>query len=520
MDRQDRQTGALSRDTEPVKLAGRYRLTEVISRGGFADMWQAEDEVLGRTVAVKMLRPEAASEGATKRLFRVEALAAARLTHANITSVFDTGEHGGAPFLVMEYLGGGSLRDILTNGAIHPLRAAEWAAEICSALAQAHQSGIVHGDLRPENVLFTEGGHLKVSDFAIARAAVNTRSAGSNTGSTSAYACPEPNPDFRGDLYSLGVVLFESLVGVTPDKAATPGAGKSAPAIPRPGQIRPGIPMELDAAVLKLLSADPARRFPSALSVRSTLESLVDEAQPPARHAAPQGSARTSVSAPAPQISTHESRPAHTQSVPRTAPVRTAPRQSFLRTEGKWLLLIVFLAAAVGAVLAFPGLRPELPGSEVPPERPEASTPLQVVRSFDFDPPPGDNRENTARIPAAFDKDPATSWATSSYKTADFGRLKDGVGIAFDLGTVRKLSGIKVSSVAGGWQASLRSSDDGTTWSAPGAGMTAGADQVFAAEGEHRYWMVWITSLVKTPGEGTTDNVFAVAIKEIEALGN
>lgn len=515
MDRQDRQTGALSRATEPVKLAGRYRLTVVISRGDFADMWQAEDEVLGRTVAVKMLRPEAASEGATKRLFRVEALAAARLTHANITSVYDTGEHEGAPFLVMEYLGGGSLRDILANGAIHPLRAAEWAAEICSALAQAHQCGIVHGDLRPENVLFTEGGHLKVSDFAIARAAVNTRSAGLNTGSNSAYACPEPNPDFRGDLYSLGVVLFESLVGVTPDKAATPGAGGSAPAIPRPGQLRPGIPMELDAAVLKLLSADPAGRFPSALSVRSALERLVDEAQPPARHPAPQGPARAGVSAPPPHISRRESRPAPTQSVP-----RTAPRQSFLRTEGKWLLLMVFIAAAVGGVLAFPGLRPQLPGSNGPPEPRGAPAPIPVVRSFDYDPPPGDNRENTARIPAAFDKNPATSWATSSYRTADFGRLKDGVGIAFDLGTARKLTGVRVSSVTGGWQGSLRSSDDGATWSAPGAGVSAGAEQVFAAEGEHRYWMVWITSLVKTAGEGTAGNPFAVAIKEIEALGN
>lgn len=503
MDRQDRQTGALSRETEPIKLAGRYRLTSVISRGGFVDMWQAEDEVLGRTVAVKMLRPEAASEGATKRLFRVEALAAARLTHANITSVFDTGEHEGAPFLVMEYLGGGTLRDILGNGAIHPLRAADWAAEICSALAHAHQSGIVHGDIRPENVLFTEGGHLKVSDFAIARAAVSTKGGSPDTGSNSAYACPESNPDFRGDLYSLGVVLFESLVGATPDRAAFPGTEGGPPTIPSPGQLRPGIPMELDAAVLKLLSIDPARRFPSALSVRSTLERLVDEAQPAAKPVVSPGAA------------------APTQSVPRAATravaTRPAPRQSFLRTEGKWLLLIAFIAAAVGAVLAFPGLFPELPFVDDAPKQEAASAPIQVVRFFDFDPPPGDRQENTARIPNAFDKNPSTSWATVSYKTADFGRLKPGVGIAFDLGTARQLSGIKASSVTGGWQASIRTSEDGTTWSAPGAGETAGTDHVFAAGGEHRYWMIWITRLVKTPGEGTSDNVFAVAIQEIEA---
>lgn len=527
MDRQDRQTGPLSRDAEPVKLAGRYRLTSEISRGGFADMWRAEDEVLGRTVAVKMLRPEALSDGATKRLFRVEALAAARLTHANITSIFDTGEHEGTPFLVMEYLGGGSLRDVLTNGAINPLRAAEWAADICSALAHAHQGGIIHGDIRPENVLFTEGGHLKVSDFAIARAAGSVMSSGT-PGSPSAYACPENNPDARGDLYSLGVVLYESLVGATPDRTATPGEGGLAPTLTRPGQLRPGIPIQLDAAVVKLLSVDPARRFQSALSARSTLERLVDDAQPAVPKPDPQaGTSRTAT--PRVRPSHAAPRPTSPKSAPpraagassRSVSSRPASRQSFMRTEGRWLLpTILIIAAAVGVVLAFPSIRPILPfGNDAPADK-KVVAPVQIVRSFDFDPPPGDGRENTSRIPAAFDRNPSTAWATSSYKTSDFGRLKDGVGIAFDLGAARELSAVKVSSVTGGWQASLRFSEDGTTWSAPETGTSVGTDHSFQASGLHRYWMIWITELVRTPGEGTTQNGFAVAINEIEAQEN
>lgn len=471
--------------TGPVKLVGRYRLTSVIGRGGLTDLWRAEDEVLGRTVAVKMLRTRAVSDGAIKRLFRVEALAAARLSHANITSVFDSGEHQGVPFLVMEYLGGGSLREVLEKGPIHPLRAAEWGAQICSALAYAHQAGIVHGDIRPENILFTEAGHLKVSDFAIARAASGGAAAQAAGGARSIYSCPEPDPDGRGDLYSLGVVLFECLAGQTPQKGAPDGTA----AVSRPGSLRPGIPVELDAAVLKLLAPDPAQRFPSALSLGSTLERLIDD-----------------------------TRPAPPARVPRPAvPPDASARPTFLRTEGRWLFpTILVIAAAIGLALALPSIRQNLPGLRFTNPAPgPAGAPVRVVRAFDFDPPPGDARENSGRVPFAFDSDPSTTWATSSYRTADFGRLKEGVGIAFDLGAPAELSGVRVLSSAGGWRGGVRFSDDGVNFSPAPAGVTAGQDQVFETAGSHRYWMIWITRLAQTPGEGTTDNPFTVAIREI-----
>ncbi|MGQ0678978.1 MAG: protein kinase domain-containing protein [Actinomycetota bacterium] len=575
MDLHDRRPATVNaRSGSQTKVAGRYRLNSSISRGGFTDLWKAEDEVLGRTVALKIMRPEAVTDGAIKRLFRVEALAAARLTHSNIISVFDTGEDEGTPFLVMEYLGGGSLRDVLDNGPINPLRAAQWAGEICSALAHAHQAGIVHGDIRPENVLFTETGHLKVSDFAIARAASGAaRGRGPATGPTSAYACPENDPDARGDLFSLGVVLFECLAGSTPDQVALPDA-EGVLRVPRPGQLRKGVPMELDAAVLKLLSPDPGRRYQNALTLRSTLEALVDEAQQssadpsppaPARRrlespprtepaagpepgAAPsgrsvRGSGGGQAAGPEPGAApSGRSGPAGTGSgggqaggtEPGAAPsgragpvgpggrTRNTPAaskgDSFLRTEGRWLLpALALIAGAVLVALNLPGLGIDLPSfgedagaQELPP--------LRIERSFDYDPPPGDGKENSARIPRAFDGNPETTWATSSYRTADFGRLKPGVGVAFDLGTSRELSAVEVTSVVGGWRGTIRFSDDGTSWSAPSNERTASSGEIFPVSGSHRYWMLWITELVRTPGEGTADNPFAVAIRQIKPL--
>ena len=514
MDLHDRPASALSevdRTPDPVvKLAGRYRLTSLISRGGLADIFKAEDEVLGRPVVAKLLRPELL-DGAIKRLFRVEALAAARLSHSNIISVFDTGEHEGVPFLVMEYLGGGSLREILDNGPIHPLRAAEWGGDVCAALAHAHQAGIVHRDIRPENILFTETGHLKVTDFAIAKAALGSPEvAGSATGANSAYACPERDPDGRGDLYSLGVVLFECLVGVTPDRAqahAEPEGGP--PAVPRPGSLRPGIPMELDAAVLKLLARDPAKRFPSAQALRSTLLGLLEDlAPPPAPAPAPQPPATR-----APQRRAEAARAGAAE------PPARAPREGFLRTEGRWLLpTLLVIAAAVAVALMVPSVRSGIDRVINAPGEDARGSPVQIARGFDYDPPPGDGRENSERAGQAFDGNQSTTWSTTSYRTADFGRLKDGVGLAFDLGSARELSGVRVTSVAGGWEGSLLFSEDGRTWSSPGEGETVDSDHTFQAGGTHRYWMVWITNLVRTPGEGTSENVYAVAIREVEPL--
>lgn len=497
--------------------------------------------MLGRAVAAKILRPQLVSDPAIKRLFRKEAVAAARLTHSNIVSVFDTGEHDGAPFIVMEYLGGGSLRDRLEKGPLAPEVVAQIGADACAALGHAHKMGIIHGNIRPENVLFTEGGHLKVSDFAIARAALaNPRLTDPDgTFSSSDYAAPElatgSAADARSDLYALAAILYECLVGMTPGAAARAAAaelpeGGDRPPTPGPKDLRPEVPDDLDMAIIGALQRNPSARFQTARALEKSLRPLAGgRAALPAAHSAPPRARRTrtpqgasgsggetqltGAAAPPPAPARRELTDA-----PRR-PVAPATGDSFLRTEGRWLLpTILVIAAAAAIVFSIPSLRTGI-GNVVAPQEQEEAQPLEVSRAFAYDPPPGDGEETTRRLPQAVDGDPDTSWATSSYSRAKFGGLKDGVGIYFDLGRAEELAGIKVSSVAGGWQATVRVSDDGRSWSDPGSSETVGADHTFDTSlGAHRYWMIWITRLVETPGEGTAANSWVVAIREIEPL--
>jgi hypothetical protein len=524
-----------------VKLAGRYLLTSKIARGGLADFWRCEDEVLGRPVAAKILRPQLVSDPTIKRLFRKEAVAAARLTHSNIVSVFDTGEHDGAPFIVMEYLGGGSLRDRLDRGPLEPDVVAQIGADACAALGHAHKVGIIHGNIRPENVLFTEGGHLKVSDFAIAKAALaNPRLTDPDgTFSSSEYAAPElasgSEADARSDLYALAVILYECLVGMTPSAAARAAAAElpatgERPPTPSPKDLRPDVPDDLDMAIIGSLQRNPAARFQTARALERALRPLAgSRATPPAAPPAPPRTRKARPSPPAgggggeTQLTgaagpAPDPAPQGLRDVPR-APAHRAKGDSFLRTEGRWLLpTILVIAAAAAIVFSIPSLRTGI-GNVVAPQQQEQAQPLEISRALAYDPPPGDGEETTRRLPQAVDGDPDTSWATSSYSRANFGGLKDGVGIYFDLGSARELAGIKVTSVTGGWQGTVRVSDDGESWSDPGSPVTAGADHTFDTDvGSHRYWMIWITELVQTSGEGTAANNWVVAIREIEPL--
>lgn len=483
------------------------------------------------------------ADPAIRRLFRREAVAAAKLTHSNIVSVFDTGEHNGAPFIVMEYLGGGSLRDRLAKGRLEPQAAAKVGAEVCAALNHAHKVGIIHGNIRPENVLFTESGHLKVSDFAIAKVAlVNSRL--TDPGGTQAinpYAAPEvalgAEPDVRSDLFSVGAILYEAVVGKTPATAAAEAAGGAVadpehrPPTPGPRDLRPGIPEDLDLAIIGALQRDPSARFQTARSLERTLRPLAPSASvPPAKTSTtaprvavtprPQGPAETQLSgAVVPPPPRHNSPPAPRED---SAPSRRAPRgggDSFLRAEGRWLLPTLLVIAAAALVFSIPALRSgigDVVGQGLQPQQP--AEPIEIAQAFAYDPPPGDGEEGNRRLGQAIDGDPQTSWATSSYSRPPLGGLKDGVGIYVDLGAAQELSGIRVTSVTGGWMGTVRFSDDGRTWSDPGNSETVDVDHTFEVSGSHRYWMIWITELVRTEGEGNASNPYAVAIREIEPL--
>ena len=199
---------------------GRYELHRRLARGGMADVFLARDQLLDRPVAVKVLFPEFATDPNFVERFRREAQSAANLNHPNIVSVYDWGQEQGTYFIVMEYVDGRSLADILrTEGPLHPQRAAEVASDVAAALGFAHRNGVVHRDVKPGNVLISPTGQVKVADFGIARALgadpdSNLTQAGSVMG-TATYFAPEQAQglplDPRSDLYSLGVVLYEAV---------------------------------------------------------------------------------------------------------------------------------------------------------------------------------------------------------------------------------------------------------------------------------------------------------------------
>jgi serine/threonine-protein kinase len=245
-----------------------------------AEVYLARDQALNRPVALKALFPEFAREPSFVERFRREAQAAANLNHPNIVAIYDWGQESGTYFIVMEYVEGRSLRELIqSEGTLEPGQAADIAAEIASALAFAHRSGVVHRDVKPGNVLLTEQGTVKVTDFGIARA--GTSDGLTQTGSvmgTATYFSPEQAQglavDGRSDVYSVGVVLYEMVCGVPPFVAESPVsvAYKHVREEPIAPSLRaPGVPVALEQIILGALAKDPEHRYQSADDLRADI---------------------------------------------------------------------------------------------------------------------------------------------------------------------------------------------------------------------------------------------------------
>ncbi len=266
----------------PTVFSGRYELHRQIARGGMADVYLARDQLLDRPVAVKVLFNEFADDPSFVERFRREAQAAANLNHPNIVGVYDWGEEQGTYFIVMEYVEGRSLADILrTQGPLHPDRAAEVATDVAAALGFAHRNGLVHRDVKPGNVLVTANGHVKVADFGIATAMVGTQTELTQAGTvmgTATYFSPEQAQgrpvDPRSDLYALGIVLYEMLLGRPPFSGDSPLAVAYQHVQEGPPPLRASgaaVAESLEAITLKLLAKNPVNRYPTAEDLRSDL---------------------------------------------------------------------------------------------------------------------------------------------------------------------------------------------------------------------------------------------------------
>ena len=254
---------------------GRYRIIRKLGTGGMANVYLAEDEELGRRVAIKILNDRHASDDSFVERFRREAKNAAGLSHPNIVSIYDRGEAEGTYYIAMEYLEGRSLKDRIVSEGPLPIPAAiEATRQILRALGFAHRRGIVHRDIKPHNVLLAQDGaerRHKVTDFGISRTAASQMTEAGSIVGTAQYLSPEQargaSVDQRSDIYSVGIVLYELLTGRLPFTGETPLeiAMKHLSEVPKPpSSLRPEVPPDLDMIVLRALAKDPAERFESA----------------------------------------------------------------------------------------------------------------------------------------------------------------------------------------------------------------------------------------------------------------
>ena len=275
-------------------FADRYEILGTLGKGGMGVVYRARDRQLDEVVALKLLRPEAlASDPTLLDRFKQEIKLARRITHRNVLRTHDFGEAGGVPYISMEYLEGVTLKDLVRSRGALPLGVGlSIAKQMCHGLGAAHEGGIVHRDIKPQNMLILpETGELKIMDFGVARVSVVEAGASGLTTAGTVMGTPDYMPpeqaqgrpaDFRSDLYSLAVVLFEIFTGTLPFR------GKSGLAVvmahiqqlpPRPRSLNPNLPLELEAAIVKGLEKDPARRWQTADALLDVLTAISTKAE-------------------------------------------------------------------------------------------------------------------------------------------------------------------------------------------------------------------------------------------------
>src|SRR5204862_1266977 len=251
---------------------GRYRIERKLGAGGMANVYLAEDQELGRRVAIKILDDRHAADDSFIERFRREARNAAGLSHPHIVSIYDRGEAEGTYYISMEYLDGRSLKELILARGPAPISVAvDYARQILAALRVAHRQGLVHRDIKPHNVLVDGEGRVKVTDFGIARAGPSQMTEEGSIIGTAQYLSPEQAQGApvtpSSDLYSLGIVLYELLTGSAPFAGETPVelAMKHLSKVPEaPSHLRPEIPRDLDFIVMRALAKSPEERYASA----------------------------------------------------------------------------------------------------------------------------------------------------------------------------------------------------------------------------------------------------------------
>ena len=463
-------------------IGGRYELEELVATGGMSSVFRAYDRLLERRVALKVLHEQYTRDEEHVERFRREARAAAQLNHPNIVTVIDRGEQDGRQFIVFEYVEGETLKDVVEREGPLPVpEVVEAGIQIARALAFAHARGVIHRDIKPQNVLLNGDGRAKVTDFGIARA-LETDGA-TLTGTvlgTSDYMPPEQargeRVDAAGDVYSLGALLYELLTG----EVLFPGDSFLTVAVrqinePPPSVLerRPETPLRLAAIVERCLAKEPAERFGSMDELVRELEETSAELGE-----APDGD------------STMIIRP------DRAAAVRPRRLRSTRARRRRWplvaLVTVPLAAAAAAAVLFVVWDSAEPRDATRPPSPPAGDVDVEAVAAYD---PYGGDGEHRREAPNATDGDPATYWTTEIYQTFD----KPGVGLVLDAGSAAEVSRLTVVTDLPGATAEIRvdSSPVGRFERRVAAARTLAERTTFDLEDgvKARYYLIWFTAL-------------------------
>ncbi|MGZ5333898.1 MAG: protein kinase domain-containing protein [Solirubrobacterales bacterium] len=469
-------------------LSGRYRLESKLGSGGMSTVYLAQDEVLDRPVAVKLLHREISEEADQLERFRREARAAARLSHPNLVSVIDAGEDEGRPYIVFEYVEGHTLKKRIQQEGEMPVdEAIAYAIEIGRGLIAAHGRKLIHRDVKPQNVLIDRDGRAKVTDFGIARSleSEGMTATGRVLGTTD-YVSPEQamgeDVDERSDVYSLGVVLYEMLTGDVPFSAETQvGVAMKHvnESLPDVLAKRPEVSAVVASVVDRATTKDPRDRYGSVGEMVRDLEATLEVA-------AARGGG------------THGQATAVLDSVPKSRRRLSGGRN----VSGLGVAMAVLGVALIVAALVFSGDRLGDLGDE---ENPNGASEARLSEDAaeEFDPSPGDGRE-TGTQELAVDSDPTGSaWETEHYDSEDFGGIKDGVGlIAQVAGEPVNATALEVRSAAGGWDAEIYTSpgppaEDLDGWGAPAATIADGGTKASAVLGGEpvKSVLIWITRL-------------------------
>jgi len=473
-------------------IAGRYELEELVGSGGMSNVFRAHDRLLERTVALKILHEQYTRDEDYVERFRREARAVAQLAHPNIVTVIDRGEQDGRQFIVFEYVHGQNLKELSAQGPLDVREAILLSLQVAHALSFAHERGLVHRDVKPQNVLLNDDGQAKVTDFGIARSldVHGVTQTGTVLG-TSDYIAPEQargqKVDPKTDIYSLGAVLYELLTG------EVPFSGENFVAVamrhvsePPPSVLshRPDCPVRLDLAIQRAMAKDPADRFASMDEFGAELEACLAEIE------GRDGEGATMIVPPQPR------------------PQRER-RQRERRPFPVAIVLLVILAMLLVAGGAYLLLSSDSAKKALHVESTTPAKPVQLQGVGAYD-PEGDGSEHGEDAHLATDHNPGTSWDTETYQAFQ----KGGVGLVLQAPQAVALQKVDVHSVGTDFDAQIKAgeSPSGPFTAVSGGFQPVGQSKSFSVDThgkKYRYWLVWL----RLPSSGGQARISEVTAK-------